>query len=519
MEGMKFDNLALRVLPIDPIEENYVRTVSGACFSKVKPTPVKSPKLVASSMDALRLIDIDEEVAKNDRQLAGIFSGNVLLPGMDPAAHLLIQPVNSAIFYLGIPTTRAGTCVTSDDYVIRDIFYDGNPKRERCTIITRIAQTFIRFGSFEIFKTIDPMTGRMGPSVGRYDILKTLLNYVISTFYPEIEEKHNSKDEDKYAEFFEEIVKRTASLVAQWQCVGWCHGVLNTDNMSIVGVTLDYGPYGFMDRYDPTFICNGSDDSGRYSYKQQPSICKWNCGKLAEALAPLLPIEKSKSILNKFDEEYELVYTNKMRQKFGLIQKQLETDQQLFDTFLNTMKATGADFTNSFRALSKVHLPNTKDFDQSVDLFISTILEQCCDAEEWKFVNRSAIDERTFSLLESLAGTNASILSQFGFSPELLEIERIKKQKAKELETMTNEHKRKDDEKAWRSFLEIYIERLKQESDGDNDQLNAKRIQVMKNNNPRRSLSARQYSLANFVAMRKETIQMSLDLSAYSLLN
>jgi len=121
------------------------------------------------------------------------------------------------------------------------------------------------------------MTSRKGPSVGRYDILKTLLNYVISTFYPEvklnsfqmklilcfciliqIEEKYSSKDEDKYSAFFEEIVKRTASLVAQWQCVGWCHGVLNTDNMSIVGVTIDYGPYGFMDRYDPGFICNGS---------------------------------------------------------------------------------------------------------------------------------------------------------------------------------------------------------------------------------------------------------------------
>jgi len=199
------------------------------------------------------------------------------------------------------------------------------------------------------------MTSRKGPSVGRYDILKTLLNYVISTFYPEvklnsfqmklilcfciliqIEEKHSSKDEDKYSAFFEEIVKRTASLVAQWQCVGWCHGVLNTDNMSIVGVTIDYGPFGFMDRYHPAFICNGSgkllakkqkslmyrdiysDDSGRYSYKEQPTVCKWNCGKLAEALAPLLPIGKSRVILNKFDEEYERVYMNKMRQKVKL---------------------------------------------------------------------------------------------------------------------------------------------------------------------------------------------------------
>ncbi|CAF1151995.1 unnamed protein product [Rotaria sordida] len=553
MEGIKFDNLALRVLPIDQVQENYVRTVSGACFSKVKPTPVKNPKLVAYSSDALKLIDIDEEATKDERQLAQVFSGNVLLQGMDPAAHCycghqfgyfsgqlgdgatmylgeIINKKNErwelqlkgagktpysrtadgrkvlrssireflcseAIFCLGIPTTRAGTCVTSDDYVIRDIYYDGNPKQERCTIISRIAQTFIRFGSFEICKTIDPLTSRKGPSVGRYDILKTLLNYVISTFYPEIEEKYKSKDEDKYSAFFEEIVKRTASLVAQWQCVGWCHGVLNTDNMSIVGVTIDYGPYGFMDRYDPSFICNGSDDSGRYSYKQQPSICKWNCGKLAEALAPLLPIEKSKLILNKFDEEYERVYMNKMRQKFGLIQKELETDRQLIDTFLNTLEMTGADFTNSFRTLSLIHLPNTKDFDESIRLFISTILDQCCDAEEWKFVNKSSVDERTYGILRSLAGTNTAILSQFGFSPELLENEERKRQKFKELEKMTNESKRKDDEKAWRSFLEIYIARLKKEIDGNNEQLNIKRIRTMKKNNPR-------MVLRNYLAQR-----------------
>lgn len=117
-----------------------------------------------------------------------------------------------------------------------------------------------RFGSFEIFKPIDPVTSRKGPSVGRIDILQSLINYVISTFYPQVyrENTHTSNAEDKYAAFFEEIVKRTAVLVAQWQCVGWCHGVLNTDNMSIVGVTIDYGPYGFMDRFDPDFVCNGS---------------------------------------------------------------------------------------------------------------------------------------------------------------------------------------------------------------------------------------------------------------------
>ena len=172
-----------------------------------------------------------------------------------------------------------------------------------------------------------------------------------------------------------------------------------------------------------------SDDSGRYSYKQQPTVCKWNCGKLAEALAPLLPMQKSKPILDTFDDEYERVYIVKMRQK---VEAQLETpsaslmdrrsslvsstnswmpistsesnktksgspsfpSRQLVAQFLNTMHMTGADFTNSFRMLSLIHLPNTDQFDRSIDLFLSSILEQCCDAEEWKSVHKSSVDDR-----------------------------------------------------------------------------------------------------------------------------
>lgn len=171
---------------------------------------------------------------------------------------------SEAMFRLGIPTTRAGTCVTSSDTVERDIFYDGHPRQEKCTVITRIARSFIRFGSFEIFKTVDPMSGRRGPSVGRIDIMKQMLEYVIETFYPEIHEGHTNLS-DRCEAFYREITRRTAHLVAHWQCVGFCHGVLNTDNMSIIGDTIDYGPFGFLDRYDPDFICNSSDDNGRYT--------------------------------------------------------------------------------------------------------------------------------------------------------------------------------------------------------------------------------------------------------------
>lgn len=187
---------------------------------------------------------------------------------------------SEAMHFLGVPTTRAGTCVVSDSTVIRDIFYDGNPKLERCAVVLRIAQTFIRFGSFEIFIGRDRLTSGRGPSYGRIDIMTKLMDYVCDTFYPEIA---NSSTERKevYEKVFEEIVKRTARLVALWQCYGFVHGlvnslfsyfnnqninlfsVLNTDNMSIYGLTIDYGPFGFLDRYDPDFIFNSS---GKFRY-------------------------------------------------------------------------------------------------------------------------------------------------------------------------------------------------------------------------------------------------------------
>jgi uncharacterized protein YdiU (UPF0061 family) len=311
LEKLNFDNLVLRVLPIDTVKENYVRTVNGACFSLVKPTPVDDPEMVAFSLPALELLDLDEEQAKR-KVMAEYFSGNELLPGSETAAHCycghqfgnfagqlgdgaaiyLGEVINKkqerweiqlkgagltpfsrtadgrkvlrstireflcseAMHHLGIPTTRAGTCVTSNTKVIRDIFYSGNPIHEKATVVLRIAPSFIRFGSFEIFKTMDPQTGRRGPSLGRRDMLETLTQYVIKTIYPQIWESFSGDLENAYLEFYKEVVLRTARLVAKWQSVGWCHGVLNTDNMSIVGVTIDYGPYGFMDAFDPGYI-------------------------------------------------------------------------------------------------------------------------------------------------------------------------------------------------------------------------------------------------------------------------
>lgn len=220
---------------------------------------------------------------------------------------------SEAMHFLGIPTTRAGACVVSDSKVVRDIFYDGNPRMERCAVVLRIAQSFIRFGSFEIFRPVDPDYGNKGPSFGRNDILIKMLEYISDTFYSDI--KSNDPHE-KYEKVFQEIVLRTARLVAGWQSVGWVHGVLNTDNMSILGLTIDYGPFGFLDRYDPDHIFNGSDTAGRYTYRNQIDICEWNCIKLAEALSPVLDLNKLKDFVKKnFKQEFERVYIEKMKKK------------------------------------------------------------------------------------------------------------------------------------------------------------------------------------------------------------
>jgi uncharacterized protein YdiU (UPF0061 family) len=197
---------------------------------------------------------------------------------------------------LGVPTTRAGAVITSDSMIVRDQFYDGNPRRERCSVVLRIAPTFLRFGSFEVWLPSDPVTRRSGPSPNNTELLRTLATYARDSFFAGA----------SFEAMYHEVVRRTARLVAQWQLVGFCHGVLNTDNMSLVGVTLDYGPFGFLDRYDENHIPNSSDEHGRYAFGNQPGICRWNCAKLGEALTPVLAdapaaIAAARAL---FDEEF-----------------------------------------------------------------------------------------------------------------------------------------------------------------------------------------------------------------------
>ncbi|XP_072452571.1 protein adenylyltransferase SelO, mitochondrial isoform X2 [Notamacropus eugenii] len=542
LTGLRFDNRALRALPVEeppPGGDPAPRPVPGACFSRVRPSPLREPRLVALSAPALTLLGLgpppeagpesEEEEPEKEEAGAGAprsrrrraasgpeaelelyFSGNALLPGSEPAAHCycghqfgsfagqlgdgaamylgeVLGPsgqrwelqlkgagltpfsrqadgrkvlrssireflCSEAMFHLGIPTTRAGSCVTSESKVIRDIYYDGNPKYENCAVVLRIASTFLRFGSFEIFKPPDEHTGRKGPSVGRNDIRIQMLDYVISSFYPEIQAAFAENSVQRNAAFFREVTRRTARLVADWQCVGFCHGVLNTDNMSIVGLTIDYGPFGFMDRYDPDHICNSSDTTGRYAYNKQPEVCKWNLQKLAEALVPELPLELSEPILEEYDAEFERHYLHKMRRKLGLIQLELEEDRELVSSLLETMHLTGADFTNTFYLLSSFSVASEPT---QGACFLDQLAQQCASLEELKLAFRPQMDPRQLSMMLMLAQSNPQLFALIGTKASInKELERIEQSSklqhlsATELISRNREH--------WEAWLQRY---------------------------------------------------------------
>jgi uncharacterized protein YdiU (UPF0061 family) len=231
---------------------------------------------------------------------------------------------------LGIPTTRALCLVTSDEEVYRERIETG-------AMITRMAPSHVRFGSFEVFFY------RKQP-----EQLRTLADFIIEQHFPELQEQSQP-----YLALLTTVIERTARLVAQWQAVGFAHGVMNTDNMSILGLTLDYGPFGFMERYDPGFICNHSDHTGRYAFDRQPQIGLWNLSCLAQALAPLIESDAARDALGKYQEAFFGHYGQLMANKLGF---ETATDENLTlaGRLLSLMQDSSADYTRSFRALGNV---------------------------------------------------------------------------------------------------------------------------------------------------------------------
>jgi uncharacterized protein YdiU (UPF0061 family) len=235
---------------------------------------------------------------------------------------------SEAMDALGIPTTRALAMVAGDEPVLRESV-------ETAAVVVRLAPSFVRFGSFEIFA-----------ARGEHDALRLLADYTIDRFYPQC-----GRGDDRYARFFREVVVRTARLMADWQSVGFMHGVMNTDNFSILGLTLDYGPYGFMEAYEPGHICNHTDHGGRYAFDRQPAIGLWNCYALANALAAIVEPKHLETIIEAYAPAFRAAFLERSRAKLGLAAAE-PNDDELAAALRTAMAGARADFTRTYRQLA-----------------------------------------------------------------------------------------------------------------------------------------------------------------------
>jgi serine/tyrosine/threonine adenylyltransferase len=359
---LNFTNSLIKGFDADLGPATISRQVPGYLYSIAEIEKVSNPTSLITSHEACDLLEISEQETKSDLW-AQVFSGNSQINGMRPVATrygghqfgnwahqlgdgratLLGEVTNSknqkfeiqlkgagrtpfsrradgravlrsslreflcseAVHHLGIPTTRALTCVLTGDLIERDMFYDGNPEKEPGAITTRIAPSFLRFGHFQILY-----------ADAEIELLKKLTDFTISNYFPEIE----INDPKKIEKFFIEVSRRTALLMVEWSRVGFVHGVMNTDNMSILGLTIDYGPYGWLDTFDPSWTPNTTDaERRRYRFGQQPAIALWNLSRLAEALSPL--VEKTENLetgLEQYKNTFETEYIKMRVTKLGL---------------------------------------------------------------------------------------------------------------------------------------------------------------------------------------------------------
>ena len=227
---------------------------------------------------------------------------------------------------LNIPTTKALALVASDTGVYREHL-------ENASIVTRVAESHIRFGHFEFFA-----------ARGQTENVKKLADFVIEHHLPEV-------DKENYLELFKEVVRSTALMIARWQAQGFAHGVMNTDNMSILGLTIDYGPFSFMETYNPGFICNHSDTEGRYSFEKQPSVALWNLHRLADAFKSLVDETQLKEAITEYEPSLVKEYSSLMRKKFGLLEVNDE-DNSLINEFLELLYTNKKDYHRSMRQIS-----------------------------------------------------------------------------------------------------------------------------------------------------------------------
>jgi len=401
MNKISIENKFAIELPGDPDKRNISRQVQEACYSEVTPTPTANAQLIHSSPEMRDELNLDELKPKD---FLAYFSGQKLIPGSIPfamcygghqfgnwagqlgdgrainlceikgktqtwatqlkgAGHTPFSRTadglavlrssireylcSEAMFHLGVPTTRALSLSLTGDKVMRDILYDGNPDYEKGAVVSRVAPSFIRFGSFEIFA-----------SRGDKKTLTELVNYTIKHHFSHLGEPSKKT----YLAFFKEIVETTRKMVVDWQRVGFVHGVMNTDNMSIHGVTIDFGPYGWLEDYDESWTPNTTDaQNRRYRFGNQPSVALWNLTQLANALYPLIKeVEPLQEILDYYKSQYQLNYLLMMLEKIGVFTFD-KGDEKLIDDLIKNLSESEMDFTLFFRNLNRFDSKNKEN--------------------------------------------------------------------------------------------------------------------------------------------------------------
>jgi serine/tyrosine/threonine adenylyltransferase len=406
LSALRFDNAFVRELPGDGETGPQRRQVHGALYSRIDPEPVAAPRLIAYSTEVASLLGITAaDVAS--AEFARVFGGNAQLDGMQPYAAnygghqfgnwagqlgdgraiTLGETINAAgerwelqlkgagptpyartadgravlrssvreflcseaMHHLGVPTTRALCLIGTGERVERDMFYDGHPREEPGAIVCRVAPSFIRFGNFEL------------PAArGDMPLLMQLVDFTIRRDFPELVSGHGGAmpealPEATRAEWFGQVCERTAVMIAHWMRVGFVHGVMNTDNMSILGLTIDYGPYGWIDNFDPDWTPNTTDAHGRrYRFGQQAQIAYWNLTRLASALTPVLSsVDPLHAGLQRYVDTFTAAERNNIAAKLGLAECRDE-DVELTAALHELLVSAEVDMTIFFRALADV---------------------------------------------------------------------------------------------------------------------------------------------------------------------
>jgi uncharacterized protein YdiU (UPF0061 family) len=398
----EFDHWYIDDLPGDPDDRVIPRQVAGAAYSSVDPEPTAAPTLIAHSAEMAETLGISSDVVHSD-QFARVFSGNELVDGMKPFAanygghqfgnwagqlgdgraislgevittdggHQQLQlkgagPTpysrradgravlrssireflcSEAMHHLGVPTTRALSLTLTGDHVVRDMLYDGNPAPEPGAVVCRVAPSFVRFGSFEL-----------PASRGDVELLTQFVEHTMRRFFPHHVPTDGVIGPDAIAAWFREVVERTADLMVDWMRVGFVHGVMNTDNLSILGLTIDYGPYGWLEDFDPGWTPNTTDAGGkRYRYGHQPQIGLWNLARLGNALMVLLDgPEPLQEALDSYGERFTSGWQRALSAKLGLTDVNPKVATALSDRLLELLPRTETDMTIFFRTLGDI---------------------------------------------------------------------------------------------------------------------------------------------------------------------